>query len=290
MDRRQGYTLLSGLSATENSMSMNLITFLSDFGQQDGYAGCVKGIMLSINPKAQVVDISHAVQPFQIEQGAYILASYYNEFPRKTVHLAVVDPGVGGSRIPLILKTSRYFFVGPDNGIFTYIMHKEAYQAYRIDPLRLRQQRLGLQSSSTFQARDIFGPAAALLSKGQNDLLSRLTDPLEHVPQLLADPLRRDQQTFRARVILIDHFGNIIIACTQNQLAANKTGKIHSIKIKDRILSSVHHTYGDVTSGSLLALWNSAGFLEIAVNQGNAAEVLGGGAGAGLDYVDIVLE
>jgi S-adenosylmethionine hydrolase len=267
---------------------MNLITFLSDFGQKEGYAGSVKGIMLSINPKAQVVDISHMIQPYQIEQGAYILASYYQEFPRKTVHLAVVDPGVGGERLPLILKTSRYFFVGPDNGIFTYVMHKEAYQAYRIDPLRLKQQRLNLQNSSTFQARDIFGPVAALLSKGQSDLLARLADPLEHVPQMLADPVCRDQQIIRARVILIDHFGNIIIACAQNQLAANKTGKIISIKIKDRLLSSVHHTYSDVPPGSLLALWNSAGFLEIAVNQGNAAEVLG--CSAGLDYVDIVLE
>ncbi len=105
---------------------------------------------------------------------------------------------------------------------------------------------------------------------------------------MLADPVRCEQQTIRARVILIDHFGNIIIAFVQNQLAAYKTGKIHSIKIKDKLISSVHHTYGDVQPGSLLALWNSAGFLEIAVNQGNAAEALD--CSAGLDNVDIVLE
>jgi S-adenosylmethionine hydrolase len=267
-------------------MSMNLITFLSDFGLHDGYTASVKGIILSINPHARIVDTSHSIQSYQIEQGAYILASFYHVFPAKTVHLAVVDPGVGGTRTPLIIKTSRYFFVGPDNGLFTYIMHKEAYHAYQISLQRLEQLHLVSQTSSTFHGRDIFAPAAALLSKGTP--LTALADPLSCTPHILADRTGQDQQVFHARVILIDHFGNIITTCSRFQFPPDGARKIRSIKIKNTVLSSVQQTYGDVPPGSLLALWNSSGFLEIAVNQGNAAQVLGGLNG--LEYVDIVLE
>jgi S-adenosylmethionine hydrolase len=268
---------------------MNLITFLSDFGQSDGYTGSVKGMILSINPRVQIVDISHAVQPYRIEQGAYILASTYQKFPRETVHLAVVDPGVGDTqRRPIILKTAHYFFVGPDNGLFTFVMQKEDHQAYRIDLPGLKRLQPDIPVSPTFHARDIFGPVAALLAKEGSKLLNRLAQPLKPTPQMLAEGIRYDRQTVRVRVIMVDHFGNIITACSRSQLPQNTVGKIRTIKINDIVLTSVYHTYSDVQPGCLLALWNSAGFLEIAVNQGSAADKLG--CTGNLEQVEIVLE
>ena len=274
MDRGQGHTFLSKLPTSNKSRLMNLITFLSDFGLNDGYVSSVKGVILSINPRAQIIDTSHSIQAFRIEQGAYVLTSYYNNFPPKTVHLAVVDPGVGSQRRMLIIKTSQYYFVGPDNGLFTYIMQREAYQAYQINVQRLKQQRIVSQISLTFQARDIFSPVAALLSKGTQ--LTVLAEPVSQPPMMLTDRTNFDQKVILARVILIDHFGNIITTCSQFQLSGMGGGKIRSIKIKDSVLSGVHQTYSDVPSGSLLALWNSSGFLEIAVNQGSAENMLGG--------------
>jgi S-adenosyl-L-methionine hydrolase (adenosine-forming) len=267
---------------------MKLVTFLSDFGTGDGYVARVKGMMFSINPHLRMVDISHSVRPYQIGQAAYILASSYADFPRDTIHLAVVDPGVGSKRLPLIVKTSRYYLVGPDNGLFTYILQKEAYKAYKIDLRRLLQQHLPLRVSPTFHGRDLFGPVAALLSKGT--VLSSLGEPLRQTPCMLNDPVIGNAQSIQAQVILIDYFGNIVTSCSQHQLKQCGKRKIQSIKIKDTVLSAMHmhSTYSDVPAGSLLVLWNSAGFLEIAINQGNAARSLDCMNGA--EQVEIILE
>ena len=265
---------------------MSIITFLSDFGQSDGYVGSVKGVLLSINPRAQIVDISHSIRPFRIEEAAYILASYYNDFPRQTVHLAVIDPGVGSNRVPLILRTSRYFFIGPDNGLFTYILQREACQVYKINLQRLKHPEVIPRISPTFHARDIFGPAAALLSRGTP--LPTLGETFLQAPQMFTDNIQSEQKSVRAGIITIDHFGNIITSFSRSQMEPGRNRKIQSIKIKDFVISSVHQTYSDVAPGALLAVWNSSGFLEIAVNQGSAVQLLD--HPNGLDAIEIIFE
>jgi S-adenosylmethionine hydrolase len=286
MGRGQGNTFLSRLSTIEKESAMNVITFLSDFGQSDGYVGSVKGIILSVNPRAQLVDISHSITPFRIMEAAYILAGYYNDFPRQTVHLAVIDPGVGGTRKPLIIKTSRYFFVGPDNGLFTHILHRESCQVYEINLQRINRLDLPGRLSSTFHARDIFGPVAALLSRGTP--AANLGDFLSQPPVVLQSNIQSGQKSTRAAIVMVDHFGNIITGFSQSLLGVTREQKIRSIKIKDTRLSTIHQTYGDVAPGILLALWNSSGFLEIAVNQGSAAGLLQ--VSPGQDDVEINIE
>ena len=252
---------------------MKIITFLSDFGLNDGYVGSVAGVMLNINPKATIVDISHNIIPFQIEQSAYTVMGYYKYFPKNTVHLAVVDPGVGGERIPLIVKTANYYFVGPDNGLFNYIFQKEAYTIYEIDIRRLQSIKLVSKLlSNTFHARDVFGPVAALLSKGI--LPERIGQVYKDNPVTFSLRIARDKDIIRAKIISIDHFGNIITNVTQNELRRDGMNSIEKIVVKGKNLGILKQTYSDVARNELLALWGSEGFLEISVNQGNAAKYL----------------
>ena len=246
---------------------MKIITFLSDFGLTDGYVGSVKGAIFSNFPEARVIDITHEIKPFQIEEAAYTLMSYYSFYPKDTVHLAVVDPGVGGKRAPLIIKTANYYLVGPDNGLFSYLYQKEAYTAYEINT-----NMFDPNISATFHGRDIFAPVAAKLARGvKPELLGTL---FEQKPVDFAKHISEKQTEFEAKIISVDRFGNIITDFSMFEYDAQAAKRIKSISIKDHELKTIKRTYSDVKNGDLLALWGSAGFLEISVNKGNAAEVL----------------
>lgn len=252
---------------------MNIISFLSDFGQNDGYVGSVEGMMLSINPNAQIINISHNILPFQIEQAAFTVMGYYRYFPKSTVHLAVVDPGVGGERLPLIVKTAKYFFVGPDNGIFSYVYQNEAYTSYKIDVSRLKDRKsVSGFISNTFHARDVFGPVAALLSRGISP--EKIADLYKEKPVVITRTVCKEDNLIKAKIISIDHFGNIITNVTRNELEQSGVNIIKTVVVKGKILGGLKRTYSDVAENEYLALWGSGGFLEIAVNQGNAAKQL----------------
>lgn len=246
---------------------MKVITFLSDFGLTDGYVGSVKGTLLSNYPEARIIDITHEINPFQIEEAAYTLMSYYSYFPKGTVHLAVVDPGVGGNRVPLIIKTANFYFVGPDNGLFSYLIQKEAYTAFKINT-----DMFNSNLSATFHARDIFGPVAAKLSRGVKPEL--LASPFTQKPIDFAMHINEKQNEFKAKIIAIDRFGNIITNFSMIDYDAQSTKRIKSIVINDTEINTIKHTYSDVDTGKILALWGSAGFLEISINKGSAAEYL----------------
>lgn len=246
---------------------MNLISFLSDFGLSDGYVGSVKGSIHTYFPDAKIMDITHEIQPFQIEEAAYILTSYYDYYPKNTVHLAVVDPGVGSSRSALIIKTANYYFVGPDNGLFSYIYQREAYTAYEINTKMFTEK-----IHPTFHARDVFGPVAAKLARGVKPEL--LSSPFTKKPVDIAEHLSDKQDIFKAKIISIDRFGNIITNFSKFEFDTLFHTEIKHIKIKDQLIQSLHNTYSDVKSGELLALWGSSGFLEISINRGNAAKFL----------------
>ena len=246
---------------------MKVITFLSDFGRTDGYVGSVKGAIFSNFLEAKIIDITHEIKPFQIEEAAYTLMSYYSYYPKGTVHLTVVDPGVGGKRAPLIIKTANYYFVGPDNGLFSYLYQKEAFTAFEIDT-----NIFDANISATFHGRDIFAPVAAKLARGVKPEL--LGQPFQSKPVDFAKHISDKQQEFEAKIISIDRFGNIITDFSQFEYEAQSKKQIKSIEINNIKLNTIKRTYSDVKHGELLSLWGSAGFLEISVNKGNAAEHL----------------
>lgn len=243
-----------------------IITLTSDFGSADGYAGAIKGVILSIAPRAMVVDITHEAPPQDVRHAAFALAQAAEFFPPETVHLAVVDPGVGGARRGLVVARKRQFFVGPDNGIFSFFLEGGAVCHELTNP------DLWLpNASATFHGRDLFAPAAAHLATGLplEDCGPVVTDPVK-LPEwdILAEP-----HALQTAVVHIDHFGNCITALPAARLAELGPGP-YLVTPHDRPPVSLRRTYGDVPPGQPLALIGSTGLVEIAVREGNAANDL----------------
>ncbi|HET6980137.1 MAG TPA: SAM-dependent chlorinase/fluorinase [Pyrinomonadaceae bacterium] len=233
---------------------MTIVTLLTDFGTTDYFVGAVKGAILSVNPNAVIVDITHEIPAQDIEAGAFMLLASYTTFPAGTIHVAVVDPGVGSNRRPIIVSANGQLFVGPDNGIFSYICDRE--QTFHVTS----EQYFRPHPSSTFHGRDIFAPVAAALSLG--------VAPEQFGP-LIDDAVRLPSLETPLRIIHIDHFGN----CVTNITRETYTGK--SLTINGKTISGLRKFYGEANPGELFAIWGSAGFLEISVNGGSAAQILG---------------
>ena len=250
---------------------MSIISLLSDFGLKDPYVAEMKGVILSISPQAIIVDISHEIDKFNIRMGAFVLASAAPYFPQKTVHVAVVDPGVGTKRRPIIVETNRSFFVGPDNGLLILAAQKEDI----INVYQITNQKHALFSiSKTFHGRDIFAPTAAYLVKGLNpsSFGSLIHDYI--VPNYSKSTIKNDDLI--GEVLHIDNFGNIIsnISIEDFKTTGIHEGNLLSIKIDNKTMNLYFHSvYGEVNIGSPLALFNSSNFLEISVNQGNASKL-----------------
>ena len=245
-----------------------LITFLSDFGTRDGYVGAVKGIIKSINPDIEIMDITHDIKSFNIKMAAFALLNYYSQFPKGTVHLTVVDPGVGSKRDIVILQTEKYHFVGPDNGIFQFIAQQEHHKVYRIDPSSIYKNENG----ATFHARDIFAPTAAKIVLGEHPQnigiqIDRLQFQAKRSPRLI-----RNSEECRIDSITYDQFGNIIFDYTKHDLEVDINRKIKSICFKNFESNQINDYYSQVAKGNPLFLWNSLGFLELAVNQDSALQ------------------
>jgi len=240
-----------------------VITLLTDFGVADYFVGAVKGAILSVNSSATIVDITHEIPPQDIEAGAFTLFAAYKTFPAGTIHVAVVDPGVGSERRPIIVSANEQFFVGPDNGLFTYICDREP--SHRI--VHVTSERFFRPSvSSTFHGRDVFAPVAAALSNGV---------ALEDFGAEIDDAVRLPSLDAPLRIIHIDRFGN----CVTNITRAEK-----SVVINGRTISESRQFYGEGDHESLFAIMGSAGFLEISVNGGSAAKVLGAKRGDAVSF------
>jgi len=246
-----------------------MIALLTDFGTRDYFVAEMKAVILSIDREAAIVDITHEIPPQDVRTGAFVLWRAYRWFPRGTIFVAVVDPGVGTSRAPILLRTRSYFFVGPDNGLLSLAAEEDGVEeAYRITAQLP-------SASSTFHGRDVFAFAAALLSKGvaPSYLGVRIADYV----RLERPGAVREGGSIRGQLIYVDRFGNIFtsigekiikeIAEFGDKLCVNISGKIYRM----RFLKS----YGYAEAGEAILLINSEGFLEVAVNGGNAAERLG---------------
>lgn len=246
-----------------------IVTLLTDFGRQDPFVGVMQGVLLAVAPRARLIDLTHEVPPQAVEVGAFWLQRCSRYFAAGTVHLAVVDPGVGTARRALALAAQGHFFVGPDNGLFTDVL-PAADAVYAIDADAMRRRVLAElpgadPSSTTFHGRDVFAPAAALLASGAG--LDAVGAPLAGpAPTLLPDP-------GEPRVMIVDRFGNLI---TNVECPAD--GAPPQISIRGRRLRVVR-TYGEAAHGECVALRGSFGTLEIAVRDGSAARELGVGRG-----------
>jgi S-adenosyl-L-methionine hydrolase (adenosine-forming) len=256
-----------------------IITLTTDFGIDDAYVSAMKGVILDINPGATIVDISHSIEPQNIRQGAFVFSTAYSYFPQDTVHLVVVDPGVGGPRRAIILETANAIFVAPDNGVLSYVI--QASTRKLISRSALMKLPPELQAfeitnpkywhhpvSSTFHGRDIFAPVAAHISLGK--ALNELGRAIASVNVL---PLPRPQPgadgNLTGHVLHIDHFGNLITDITSQDLPSGK----FRIEVAGRKIGSLSHSYEPAQE--LLAIIGSSGHLEIALTAGSAARLLG---------------
>ena len=249
-----------------------LITLLTDFGTADYFVGAMKGVILSLNPQARIVDITHEIPSQDIQAGAFTLLASYKSFSPQTIHLAVVDPGVGSERRPVLVTAGGQFFVGPDNGLFSYIYERE--RDARVFHLT-RESYFLPHVSSTFHGRDLFAPVAAALSNGATpaELGEELTDYVRLAP--LA-PGRRADDTIEASIIHIDRFGNCITNLTREDLTEEMITRGAKLVVNGREISSFRNFFAEEESSraELFAIWGSAGFLEIAAFMDSAAKLL----------------
>lgn len=274
---------MEGLVSPIPVCSRAIITLTTDFGLDDAYVAAMKGVILDINPDATIVDICHSIEPQNIRQGAFVLSTVHGYFPQDTVHLVVVDPGVGGPRRAIILETDSALFVAPDNGVLSYIIQAASTkQISRPTPMKLPR---GLQAfeinnsaywrhpvSSTFHGRDILAPVAARVALGTP--LNELGRPVASVNVFpLPRPGTDAGGNLTGHILHIDHFGNLITDITDEDLPASG----YSIQVAGRRIGSLSRSYEQ--SQGLLAIIGSSGRLEIALNGGNAARLLGSRVG-----------
>ncbi len=251
-------------------MRQRIITLLSDFSLKDPYVAEMKAVILSKFPEARIVDINHEIAKFDVRMGAFVLASAAPYFPKGTVHVAVVDPGVGTKRRPIIIETKHSYFVGPDNGVLTLAASKEDVQhAYVIENSKYVLRRV----SKTFHGRDVFAPAAAYLANGcpASDFGKELMD---YVVPSFAKP-RFEKNIVVGEVLHVDDFGNIITnipAGALKKLGVREEGSVRVEVGKQSASLKLCSAYGDVSLGEALTIIGSHDFLEVSVNQGNAAK------------------
>ncbi len=247
---------------------MPFIALLTDFDTIDGYVAAMKGRILSMAPEATIVDITHRVPPYNIRAGAFALFNCYRQFPDGTAFVVVVDPGVGTRRAGVVLRSDRYWFIGPDNGVFSFILQREEIQAYRI-----QEEALPWEVSATFHGRDVFAPLGALAAANTDALFPYLKPFQGKLQSFWKPPVWRDANHLQAEVLHVDRFGNVILNVRRDAIAPGNERKI-KVQIGKIDIVGLKKTFGDVRPGELLINFDSSGFLQIAKNQGNAAREL----------------
>ncbi len=259
-----------------------VVTFTTDFGLSDAFVGIIHGVVLNIHPQTMIVDISHAVASYDVLDGAWTIAQAYRFFPPRTVHVVVVDPGVGSQRRPIIAETDDYVFVAPDNGVLSLIEAREPKFSVR----HITAERYFLQPvSQTFHGRDIFAPVAGWLSNG--------VAPVEFGPEILdytrltlPATERVAENSMRGVVLKVDKFGNLITNISERDAPAlfAATPPPVSILIGEMIVR-LRHSYAEGEDGEIFAIVGSSGYLEIATRRASTAERLAAGVGTPVGIV-----
>lgn len=272
-----------GPEVDDDAGNRRVITLLSDFGRDDHYAAVMKGVILGINPEVQIVDITHSINPYDIRGGAAVFGAAYHFFPKGTIHLGVVDPGVGGERRGIMAATENYFFVGPDNGLFSHVFEDPAFLWTReLETVEFFLEKV----SSTFHGRDVFAPVAGYLSAGES---------AEDFGPIVIDPVKLEGVratvepggVIDGKVLFVDVFGNLITNIDtrvfwEGEAQADEDGgrNFPVIEIGGESIHGIGEFYEEARAGELGAHFNSWPLLEIFFPQGNAAEKLGVGKGA----------
>ncbi|WP_020404211.1 SAM hydrolase/SAM-dependent halogenase family protein [Gracilimonas tropica] len=256
-----------------------IITLTTDFGTQDYYVSAMKAVMLGIAPDVRFVDVSHEIPPQDIMAGAWVIRNTAFLYPPGTVHLVVVDPGVGTSRNPIALKIKDQYFVGPDNGIFSLFFNEFKYEAWKLNNPEFWQKAV----SNTFHGRDVFAPVSAHLSNGVS--LKEIGEPIEDlVTYHWAVPIA-DKDGLQGWVLHIDRFGNLVTNLTKDLIEDHLKKKSVKIYVGNTMLNKIVNTFGDVEEGEPAAFIGSSGNLEIGINKGNAARMLSVDKGAQISIV-----
>jgi len=248
---------------------------MTDFGDRDAYAGSMKGVILSVDPDIKIVDITHQAAPFNLASAAYILSTYYALYPPGTVHVAVVDPGVGGPRAPIAVAAGGYYFALPDNGLLTMVLDacKDGCRARLIENPELIREDV----SATFHGRDIFAPAAARLATGFP--FDEVGPPILRPAALESAKLSVSANAIAGSAVHIDHYGSYITNITEERMSRFE-GPPLLVRIGSFTIMGLSRTFTDKQQGELLAYIGSTGHLEIAVSRGSARESIGLPAGA----------
>jgi S-adenosylmethionine hydrolase len=256
-------------------LSRPVVTLTTDYGTNDHLVGTVKGVLLKINPDVAIVDITHNVVPFDVLDGALAIASAYKYFPPKTVHLVIVDPGVGTDRRPLLVSGEQQFFVGPDNGVFSLVYEKEE----RITVRHVTAQHYFLNPvSKTFHGRDVFAPVAAWLTKAWQS--QSFGDEISEYARFSLPKPKVADGLVKGIVLRVDAFGNLMTNLTPADLPEQtlKNGAI-KLQVANKDVTRLVETFAQGEAGVPVAFLGSSGFIEIAVNKGSAAKQLGVGRG-----------
>ncbi len=260
-----------------------IVTLTTDFGLQDHFVGTMKGVMLDITPEATLVDICHSVQPFDVFDGALTIAQAYNYFPTGTVHVVIVDPGVGTARRPIVVSTEKQLFVAPDNGVLSLIYDREE----RITVRHIMSDHYFLQPiSNTFHARDIFAPIAAYLAKGVDP--SKMGEEVTDFVRFSAPkPKKVESGTLRGVVLKVDRFGNLITNITPQDapMLFEADPKPFKIVVGKREITQIRSAYADGAPGEVFGILGSMGFLEIAANRGAATKLVEAAKGTDVNIV-----
>jgi S-adenosylmethionine hydrolase len=253
--------------------NQTLITLTTDFGSKDPFVGIMKGVMLNINPHLAFIDITHTISPQNILEAALTIHTGFSYFPHRTIHLVVVDPGVGSARRPLLVAADYHYFIGPDNGVFSRIYRK----CESLTVIHITSEHYFLpQRGSTFHGRDVFAPAAAWLSKGIH--IDKFGDSItDYVSIPVAEPVFSAPNTIEGEVNYLDSFGNVITNIHARDIDTlrniNPAGKL-TVKVKERE-APLKNYYSEVEDKGLYSLINSFEYLELFTNRGSASSDFG---------------
>lgn len=259
---------------------MALITLLTDFGLQDEYVGVMKGVIAGINPDARIIDVCHGIEPQNVVHGAFILAAAFRYFPTGTVHVAVVDPGVGGARRILALSCEGHLFVVPDNGLIERVVTTGEIS----EVVSVQESRYCLENvSSTFHGRDIFAPVAAYLAAGLKLAdLGPSVDPQSVAGGIIPETRMTDRDAVEGEVVAVDRFGNLLTNITLaaiERLAVKASDRLIIVEMGGKPIGQIATSYGDVARETPVAVIGSRGLLEVSVNCGDARRTLDAAVG-----------
>src|SRR5581483_3883370 len=256
------------------NMPGRIITLTTDFGASDHFAGTMKGVILNIFPGAKIVDISHEIQPFEVSDGAFTIAQAYRYFPKRTIHVVVVDPGVGSTRRPLLAEMAGQYFIAPDNGILTMIYAREKPRVRHITNERYFLKPV----SRTFHGRDVFSTVAAHLASGVAP--AQFGPVIDDYLQLkFHQPTQTGKKTWTGTILKVDRFGNLMTNLDIDEFQDVKT-RPFDLTIGSLKVSRLALTFTECEPGEIFAIVGSSGYVELATNQGSAAKMVGCSAGS----------